>query len=372
MRSKLLTSTLFISSLFFNNSSVFAQKAKKGFVINGHISGSEKGTKIYLTTIKEQTFLDSCITDNGHFTFRGYVSRPTSCRIECGNEDAVIELENTTFQFTAPLKRMQYHAVITGGKEQDLSNQLHALQRPQDSLALLFLDSINNKLYKDKEDKKRLNNAYCAAGDSAQNIYVDFGKRHANSYLGLDILYRNRISIGKDTIRMLLAEVNKPLTGSAEAIGLHAFAYGNLAEKGQPFIDFKARTLEGEAFTLSGLKGRYILLNFWNPGCAPCLWEFKEINKHYNRLKDKLTIVSFNISPNKDYWAATSKKANIQWTNVSDLEGDNGKIKTQYNVQGIPTSYLINKEGIIVETFLAFNEDTFIKRIEEITNQTAL
>ncbi len=52
-----------------------------------------------------------------------------------------------------------------------------------------------------------------------------------------------------------------------------------------------------------------------------------------------------------------SKSDNIVWTNVSDLKGDNGIIKTKYGVQAIPTSFLINKDGIVVEKFVGFDQD---------------
>jgi peroxiredoxin len=209
-----------------------------------------------------------------------------------------------------------------------------------------------------------MSQAYNAHSDTSQMVYIAFGKAHPNSWLGLDILYRNRLEIGKDTIKALLSQVKGAVKSSPEAVALDAFASGKTTEKGLALIDFTVKTIEGKPFTLSDLKGRYVLLNFWNPGCVPCLWEFKEINKHYDQLKHRLTIVSFNIGSNKDQWLTASKRSNIQWTNVSDLAGDNGKIKTQYNVQGIPNSFLINPQGVIVETFIGFNENDFIPKIE--------
>ena len=92
--------------------------------------------------------------------------------------------------------------------------------------------------------------------------YVEFGKRHPNSYLGLDIIYRNRQIIGKDTIKTLLSHISKELKSSVNAQALKVFLNGELAEKGKQFIDFDAKTLNGMPFKLSSLKGNYILLNF--------------------------------------------------------------------------------------------------------------
>lgn len=363
---RLLTAIAIGIPLFYCFQAHAQKEATKGFVINGRISGITQPGMVYLSAIKEQVILDSCPTVNGNFTLKGHVDHPTLCRLECAGEDAVMMIENTAFRFSSPIKQMNVYAIIKGGREQDLQNVLQALQRPYDSLCALLIDSINHKLYKTKEERKRLSQAYNANADTSQMVYVAFGKSHPNSYLGMDILYRNRMDIGKDTIQALLSKVKAPVKSSTEAIALDGFAYGKTTEKGLPIIDFTAKTIDGQAFTLSDLKGRYVLLNFWNPGCVPCLWEFKEINKHYDRLKDKLTIVSFNIGSNKDQWLATTKRSNIQWTNVSDLAGENGKIKTQYNVQGVPNSFLINPQGIIAETFTGYTEDTFIPKIESL------
>jgi len=49
---------------------------------------------------------------------------------------------------------------------------------------------------------------------------------------------------------------------------------------------------------------------------------------------------------------------------VSDLKGGHGRIKTQYNVQAIPVSFLIDKQGIIVEKFIGF-EENFLEQLKK-------
>jgi peroxiredoxin len=130
-------------------------------------------------------------------------------------------------------------------------------------------------------------------------------------------------------------------------------------------IDFEVKDLQGKPFKLSSLLGKDILLSFWSKGCGPCRMENKKISDNYEKYKDKIAIVSFSIDNNKKYWIDASKEDNIRWTNVSDLEGEIGIIKTKYSVQAIPTSFLINKDGIIIEKFTGFGEK-FLSSIENI------
>ena len=141
-----------------------------------------------------------------------------------------------------------------------------------------------------------------------------------------------------------------------KAPAIKEYFSGNLAKEGEELIDFTVQSIDGKSFTLSSLKGNYIVLNFWSTTCAPCRLEKKEISRNYNKYDKKIYIVNFLIDKNKKAWLEASKADGILWTNVSDLQGNDGKIKTQYNVQAIPTSFLINKEGIIIKRFTGFDE----------------
>ena len=348
----------------------FGQQNKlKGFEIKGLIDGIENGTKVYLYDIDGQSMLDSAISSHGNFILRGHVEKPTVCWVRCQNETATIQVENTEMKFESPIAQMDLNAIIKGGKEQALQNELTLKQYPFKKIYLNAYDSLTNKLFSSDTDEKRLIKIFNEAQTTSQNIYVEFGKRHPNSYLGLDIIYRNRQRIGKDTIKALLSKISQELKSTTKARSLEIFVTSNLAEKGKRFIDFDAKTLNGMPFKLSALKGNYILLDFWSAGCAPCRMQNKKISQEFDRFKNKISIVSFSLDKNKSDWVAASNADKIVWNNVSDLKGDNGKIKTQYDVQAIPTSFLINKDGIIIEKFNGYDDENFLNRLEKLIDK---
>lgn len=144
---------------------------------------------------------------------------------------------------------------------------------------------------------------------------------------------------------------------------LKIFLYEELAQKGKQFIDFKAKTVKGDDFSLSSLKGNYIYLSFWSAGCGPCRIENRFLSQNKNELPKDLSLVSFSTDKNFKAWDFASKSDGIDWYNVSDLEGESGKIKTQYQVQAIPTSFLIDKNGIVMEKFIGYDKN-ILKRIK--------
>ncbi len=76
-------------------------------------------------------------------------------------------------------------------------------------------------------------------------------------------------------------------------------------------------------------------------------------------------MVNFSLDVNKREWELAAKQDGIIWPNVSDLAGMAGKIKTLYNVQSMPTSFLIDKNGIIIERFDGYNPEN-LKKIKKI------
>lgn len=338
-------------------------KVKNGFVIKGHIDGIENGTWVKLYDIDQQTYHDSAISKDGDFILKGIVEYPTTCWLQCKDEYAIVQVENTQIVFNSPLKNMRLNCTIQGGKEQELDNELRKMQYPYDIINFGAYDSLMNNKFSNDTEKQRLIKTFNESQSTSMEIYVNFGKSHPNSYLGIDIIYRNRKKISKDTLQSIYDKLLPEYKATTQAKALKVVLFGELAEKGKPFIDFKVKTITGEDFILSSLKGKYIYLSFWSAGCGPCRMENSLFSKNIKEIPKELSLVSFSIDKKAKDWVIASKYDSIVWHNVSDLEGDNGTIKTQYQVQAIPTSFLIDKNGIIIEQFIGFDTD-IIKRLK--------
>ncbi|RZK61429.1 MAG: redoxin domain-containing protein, partial [Pedobacter sp.] len=111
-----------------------------------------------------------------------------------------------------------------------------------------------------------------------------------------------------------------------------------------------------------------VYVAFGSFACMPCRMENSEIAKQYEELSKNMVIVNFSLDINRKEWEAAAKLDKIVWYNVSDMKGSAGKIKTIYDVQAMPTSYLIDPNGLIVERFEGYSEEN-ITRIALIANK---
>ncbi len=123
----------------------------------------------------------------------------------------------------------------------------------------------------------------------------------------------------------------------------------------QPRVGSKAPEISlpsenGEIAKLSSLRGKVVLLDFWASWCRPCRFTNRQVQPVYKKYKDKgFEIYSVSVDGSKPAWLSAVKQDNIQWTHVIDTKAANGNELTNiWNIRYIPSTFLIDKEGIIV------------------------
>ncbi len=117
--------------------------------------------------------------------------------------------------------------------------------------------------------------------------------------------------------------------------------------------DFTMNDINGKPFTLSSLRGKYVLVDFWASWCAPCRGENPNVVKAYNQYKNKnFTILGVSLDDDKAAWEGAIKKDNLTWKHVSDLKGWDNATVSMYGYQGIPYNVLLDPTGKIIGTEL--------------------
>lgn len=126
------------------------------------------------------------------------------------------------------------------------------------------------------------------------------------------------------------------------------YQQNNSGELSAPEIT--AKNPAGKELSLSSLKGKVVLVDFWASWCAPCRKENPTVVKMYNKYHSKgFEIFSVSLDQDATAWKTAIQKDGLLWTNhVSDLMGWQSSIVKQFGIQGIPYTVLINKEGKIV------------------------
>jgi thiol-disulfide isomerase/thioredoxin len=110
---------------------------------------------------------------------------------------------------------------------------------------------------------------------------------------------------------------------------------------------------DGKSISLSSLRGKVVLIDFWASWCGPCRAENPNVVNVYNKYKDKgFDVFSYSLDDNKAKWADAIKKDGLIWpAHASQLKGWDSDICEQFNITSIPTNYLIDRNGNVI----AFN-----------------
>jgi thiol-disulfide isomerase/thioredoxin len=119
--------------------------------------------------------------------------------------------------------------------------------------------------------------------------------------------------------------------------------------------EFSAPTPEGKILGLNDIKGKVTLIDFWAAWCGPCRRENPNIVKVYEKYHDKgLEIIGVSLDGNtrqtdpKAVWIKAIEDDKLTWHQVSNLNYFNGPIAKMYNIQSIPSSFILDAEGKII------------------------
>jgi thiol-disulfide isomerase/thioredoxin len=129
----------------------------------------------------------------------------------------------------------------------------------------------------------------------------------------------------------------------------HAFA----AEAGKPAPAVALPELQsGQPFELAALRGRVVLLDFWASWCGPC----RESLPLYQKLRDEFPrtdfeVVAVNVDDEKQDALAFLERIPLQFPLLHD---EGGKVAAAYALKGMPSSYLIDRDGNVASRHVGF------------------
>ena len=326
-----------------------------GFVIEGTLTGSEAKT-VYLEKITGQSeIVDSFqISENGKFKFVGTAETEGIYRLNFSNIRAVdLVVDNSSnIELNVDAKKSMDQYEVKGSEAsleiqninkilyntykvvEDLQNQYAACQNLPNAEQLgaqieeKYNQTMDNQIVQIKDYIKKSN-----------TMIIDF---YALSYLNIDDNY--------DYIKSVVDEYNDKTNSTAYTKQYVAkfSEYANLAVGSvAPEINLPDPT--GKNISLSSLRGKVVLIDFWASWCGPCRKENPNNVKLYNEFKSKgFEIYGVSLDKTKNEWTEAIMKDKLTWTHVSDLKFWSSEAASKYKVESIPATFLIDREGKIL------------------------
>lgn len=335
------------------------------FVIEGKTNGYiPDGSILYLgrwNGMGPMFFFTSAVIQNGTFRLEGKREKSPDLIYLYGTEKAIGTLNlrlwvgDDTVRVSANTKVPATWIVENSVKEQQEESYYMQLRNND---ILEEVSRINNRLLWDKslssDSAQILSNEMIQIDLPGQiRVLESLHTQEKLTDVGLFWLfyvsgYASRITnpndfrMGKETYAKLSEKQKQTYYGKI----VKKYFYPEKApDKGDYYIDADLADLKGDSCKLTDHlnKGKYVLLDFWDQYCSPCMKSISGLKELRSSCPDKLDIISINVG-NREGWEKGS--TNFQWESLSDGQGMTG-IAARYGVKSIPYFVLMSPKGRI-------------------------
>ncbi len=350
-----------------------ACKDSSKFEINGEFKNATPKSKVYLHGLQKDNAvaLDSTVfSDKGEFKFTHSTPDVDFFRISADNHEYMIIAKNgDVIKINADLsdKNLGYH--ISGAREADKLQELNTTKNGYISrineIQAKFEETVASQ--PDKRDMimeqvRPQYNAEIQALNAAILKFADANSESLAGFYAINLLnpaeYEKEVVAYSDKIKTSFNNNAAVTEFLKKMAGLKA------VQVGQPAPEFSINGLDGTPIKLSDFKGKYVLIDFWASWCMPCRQENPNLVKAYNQFKNKnFTVLGISLDKDVAAWKKAIADDHLAWNHASELNDFEGATVRLYQVEAIPSSFLVDPNGKIIAKGLRGEElDAFLNK----------
>ncbi|MFT3822623.1 MAG: TlpA disulfide reductase family protein [Chitinophagaceae bacterium] len=328
--------------------------------INGMLEGLKDGTKVFLVPDATSGFpgwRDSTVAKDGKFRFNSRFPEAWKYTIRTSRDFAPgqwtdLYFEEGTINIKGKIAESEKWE-ITGSpfaRDQGAYNKF---------LAQKGIVQLKEELRKTRREAEEKNDATTGKKafeqfkmiDSLQFLYAkEWIKAHPASVISTYLLWDYHPKFTPVQLEDWLNELSPTAKNTVLGRDMQArIDAPKLTAIGKTAPSFTQNDTSGTAVSLTGFRGKYVLLDFWASWCGPCRAETPDIIPLYNKYKDgAFTIISISIDDKRQAWTQAIIKDKMPWTQISDLKGWQNSIAKLYGVSAVPHNLLLDPQGKII------------------------
>lgn len=136
-----------------------------------------------------------------------------------------------------------------------------------------------------------------------------------------------------------------------------------LVADGMPAPDFTLNDINGKPLSLSSLRGKYVILDFWGSWCIWCIRGMPKMKEYYKKYAGKFEILGVDCNDTEEKWRAAVKEHEVPWLHVYNPRSSD--VTTKYAIQGYPTKIVIDPKGNIYKTIVG-EDPKFYDMLDEL------
>jgi len=328
-----------------------SKKPDGGFSVKGKIDGADGKTYV-LAKVENRSLagIDTAAVENGAVEFYGKLDYPQQLYIlELGQQRPVMMFfgENSDMTFEGNVDSLAI-VELQGSAANDVYNEYNkSMEKYNEQNKNLMLKYQQAQATK---DQKAIEEVYTEYDDMMAKKNEDAKKiikENPKSPVSLYLIQSDFMMSGYKDLNEVFSALDTSLASlpGYKEIKDYLDIMANVQE-GKVAPDFTVPTIDGKEVSLSSLKGKYVLLDFWASWCKPCIGEIPFMQKAYATYKRKGFEI-FSVSVDRD--AAAWKKAvadhKMTWLQGHDTQDIS---HSKYGVMSIPTTLLLDKDGVII------------------------
>lgn len=367
--------SLFLALSLLLTLSAYSQGGK--WTIKGVITGKYNADRVYLVEEEfingPQTVLDSCMLDNGGFTFTGTTpefvkmyfiksadpdSRTSLTPVFL--EDGSIYIQANGDQFTQAKVRGTINNNIMG---------MYFLRERFITDSMMVATDIDWLIH-GREDMERESREFHRRGKHIEQRWLDIQDDLVRTYndkafAPFMIYWNMRRDVTLDQLKDLRAQLDPSLNNHPYTKAIEDYITSSEFKEGNEMPYFTLTDDSGNERKWTEFLGKYVLIDFWASWCGPCIREMPNIVKLYEECKgDNFEIVGISLDKDKDKWLAAVEKFKMEWPQLCDFLVWDTKVAQLCKVDAVPYTILVDPEGKVVAINLRGEE--LIAKVKEL------